>query len=72
MRINIKAKPQAHEEKVEKIDESNFIVCVKEPPDKGKANAAIEKVLANYFDIAKSRVHIISGHSSREKIVEIL
>lgn len=72
MRINVKAKPHSHEEKVEKIDDGNFIVCVKEPPVDGKANTTIEKALANYFDIAKSRVHIVSGHSSKQKIVEIL
>lgn len=72
MRINVKAKPHAHEEKVEKIDDNNFVVSVKEPPDKGKANAAIESALADYFEISKSRVRVVSGHSSRQKIVEIL
>lgn len=72
MRIKVKAKPQAHEEKVEKIDQDTFVVAVKELPVEGKANAAIEKALANYFDVSKSRVHIISGHASKQKIVEIL
>lgn len=72
MRINVKAKPYAHEEKIEKIDQDTFVVEVKEPPVDGKANLAIEKVLADYFDIAKSRVHIVSGHSAKQKIVEIL
>lgn len=72
MRINIKAKPRSREERVEKVDQNIFVVTIKEPPVDGKANAAIEKALANYFAIAKNRVHIISGHSSRQKIVEIL
>lgn len=71
MRIKVKAKPQAHEEKVLKIDQDIFVVAVKEPPVYGKANAAIEKALANYFDVSKSRVHVVSGHSSKQKIVEI-
>ncbi len=72
MRINVKAKPHSHEEKVEKIDEGHFLVAVKELPEDGKANAAIEKALAGYLGIAKSRVHIVSGHSSKQKIVEII
>ena len=42
MKINVKAKPSAREEKVEKIDENNFVVSVTEPPEKGKANNAIK------------------------------
>lgn len=72
MRINVKAKPGAHEERVVKVDEKNFIVAVREAPERGKANAAVEEALANYFKIAKSRVHVVSGHSSRQKIVEVL
>lgn len=72
MRINVKAKPGAHEEKVTKVDDGNFIVSVREAPEKGKANAAIEEALADYFNISKSRVHVVSGHSSRQKIVEVL
>lgn len=72
MRISVKAKPYAHEEKVEKIDQNTFVVAVKEPPVDGKANSAIENALANYFDVSKSRIHIVSGHSSKQKIVEIL
>ena len=72
MKINIKAKPNASEEKVEKIDDSNFIVSVKEPPIKGKANEAIRNALAVYFKTGTSCVRIISGWGSRNKIVEIL
>jgi hypothetical protein len=72
MKINVKAKPSAREEKVEKIDENNFIVSVKEPPEKGKANEAIRNALAVYFKIASARVKIVSGYSSRNKIIEII
>jgi hypothetical protein len=71
MKINIKAKPNAREEKIEKIDELNYVVSVKEPPIKGKANEAIRNALAMYFKTGSSRVKIISGYSSRNKIIEI-
>ena len=72
MKINVKAKPSSREEKVEKIDENNFVVSVKEPPEKGKANEAIRNALAVYFKTASARVKIVSGYSSRNKIIEIL
>ena len=72
MKINVKAKPSSREEKVEKIDDNNFVVSVKEPPEKGKANDAIRNALAVYFKTASARVKIISGYSSRNKVIEIL
>jgi uncharacterized protein YggU (UPF0235/DUF167 family) len=72
MKIFVKAKPSSREEKVEKIDEQNYVVSVKEPPIKGKANEAIRNALAVYFRRGSSQIKIISGFSSRNKIVEII
>ena len=72
MKILVKAKPSSKEEKVEKIDETNFVVSVKEPPVKGKANEAIRNALAVYFKTGSSCVKIVAGFSSRNKIIEIL
>ncbi len=72
MKISVKAKPNSKEEKIEKIDETNYVVFVKEPPEKGKANGAIRNALAVYFKISSARVKIVAGYSSRSKIIEIL
>ena len=72
MKINVKAKPSSREEKVEKIDDLNYVVSVKEPPVKGKANEAIRNALAVYFRTGTSCVKIISGYSSRNKVIEIV
>jgi hypothetical protein len=72
MKIFVKAKPLAKEEKVEKIDKINFVVWVKEPPKDGKANRAIAKAIALYFNVAPSAVNLISGFSSRNKVFEVL
>ena len=72
MKIHIKAKPNSREEKIEKVDETHFVVSVKEPPIKGKANEAIRNALAVYFKTGTGNVKIISGYSSRNKIIEIL
>lgn len=83
MKIFVQAKPNSREEKIEKIDPPShkaldgqgdyyFVVSVKEPPIQGRANAAIIKALAEYFNVAPSRVRLISGFSSRQKVFEIL
>ncbi len=72
MRINVKARPGAKEEKVEKLSDTEFVVSVKEPPVEGKANRAIINALAVYFGIASARIKIVSGYTSRQKVIEII
>ena len=71
MKIFVKAKPGAKTEKLEKIDDNHFTISVKEPPIQGMANRAIIGVLAEYFGVAPSGVKIVSGFTSRQKIIEI-
>lgn len=71
MKIYVKAKPNSRTEGIEKIDEQNYVVSVREPPIKGKANEAIRNALAVYFKTGTANVKIISGYSSRNKIIEI-
>lgn len=72
MKIFVKAKPNAKEKKVEKIDETHFAVWVKEPPRRGMANAAIIRALADFLGIAPARLRIVAGHTDRQKIIKIL
>lgn len=72
MKIFVKAKPASYEEKVEKIDDSHYLVCVTEPPQNGLANRGIARVLAEYFKVAQSRVVIKKGFTSKQKIIEII
>ena len=72
MKIFVSIKPNAKVKKVEKTDEGHFKVWVKESPVGGEANTALIKMLAGYFDIASSRIEIISGHSLKKKVVEII
>ena len=44
-------------------------VRVHAPPVDGKANEELVRFLAQILGIAKSKIHIIKGHKSRQKIV---
>ncbi|RLG97681.1 DUF167 domain-containing protein [Candidatus Bathyarchaeota archaeon] len=54
-----------------KVEGTHIYVGLKSKPKKGKANADLVKKLAKYFGIPSSRVKIISGFKSREKVIEI-
>ncbi len=82
MKVIVKAKPGAREEKVKKVSqpalelngvikEEVYEISVKEPPVDGKANRAITHALAKHFGIAPSYVRLISGHTSKRKVFEI-
>lgn len=71
MKIFVKAKPGAKENKVEKLDDEHFVVSVTEPPIQGRANKAIVEELGEYFSTSVSNITIISGHTSRNKVVEV-
>ncbi|OGF66500.1 hypothetical protein A3I27_00710 [Candidatus Giovannonibacteria bacterium RIFCSPLOWO2_02_FULL_43_11b] len=71
MKIFVKAKPGARNAGIEKIDEAHFIIVVREPPKDGQANIAIQEALAEFFKITVSRVRLVSGFSSRNKVFEI-
>jgi uncharacterized protein (TIGR00251 family) len=72
MRIQVKVKPNAYEEKIEKIDETHFVVAVKEPPQNGLANKGVCRALAHYFSVAQSMVVVKKGFTSKNKVIEIL
>lgn len=83
MKIIVKSKPNAKEEKVElttqqvlnfgdrATDLPVYKVSVKEMPIHGEANKAIAKALAKHFKVAPSLVTLVSGSTSKQKIFEI-
>lgn len=46
-------------------------VRVRAVPEKGKANAALEMIIADHFGLRRSAVTVISGSTSRLKTVHI-
>lgn len=79
MKIFVKAKPGARAASLERIDEglfsegngAHFTVAVREPPRDGRANEAVRKAIAAYFHVPASHVQMISGHTSRSKVLEL-
>lgn len=72
MRISVRVKAGSRVEKIEKIADTEFTVYVRAQPQEGKANEAVVEALCDYFDLPKSRITIIKGHTSKNKIIEII
>jgi uncharacterized protein len=71
MKIFVRVKMKAKVKKIVKVNENHYIISTNTPPEKGKANKDIIKTLSKYFNIAVSRIKIITGEKSKEKIIEI-
>ena len=70
MKIQVKVK---HDSKTQEVSQEGnfFLVKVKEPPKKGRANQAVIQLIAQHFGVSQSQVKILSGFKSRNKIIEV-
>lgn len=71
MKISVKAKPGAKKIKIEEIEKGHFEVCLKSRAQEGKANQELIFLIAKHFKVSKSRVEIVSGLKSKNKILEV-
>ena len=68
--ITIHVQPKSSQAKIV-LEDSKIRVWVNAPPVDGAANEAIIKLFSKVLNVAKSRIEIIRGHSSREKTLRI-
>ena len=52
--------------------QNSLVVKVTAAPDKGAANRAVIKTLADEIHVAKSSFRLASGETSRDKVVEVV
>jgi len=71
MKIFVTTKTRAKRSVVAQLDQTHFVVSVKEPPLDGRANQGVIEALADYFQISPSQIEITSGHKGRAKILEL-
>ncbi len=71
MFITVKVTPKSKLNQVTQTDDTHFTIHTTAAPDKGKANEAVIKLLASHLKIPKSRLAIIKGETSRQKLIEI-
>ena len=67
--ITVDVKSNSSREGIEELGEGLYLVHVKAPKRKGKANMAVIKLLRKHFG---QQVRIVSGQTSTRKIVELI
>lgn len=70
-RINMRVIPRARQNKIEQDENGLYRVHITAAPVDGAANAAVLRMLADYFHVPKTQIKIIRGETSRDKVVEI-
>ena len=75
--LNLKVTPKASSNRIGKVvcesDGTNILkVFVTAPPDKGKANEAVIKLLTKNWGLTKSNFKLVQGHTHRRKVLQIL
>jgi len=70
-RIKIRLQPRASSNEIVGERDGSIVVRVTAPPVDGKANEALVKLVSKKLGIAKSKVKIVQGETSRDKILEM-
>jgi len=68
MRIIVDVKAGSDRDAVEKLEEGRYLVHVKAQPRKGKANAAVAKLLRRELG---AQVYMVAGHTSSRKVFDV-
>lgn len=72
MKVFVFLKPNSrHREDVVANDDGSLTVYTKAPAIEGRANLAAVKLVAKYYGVAPSRVKLVRGVASRNKVFEI-
>ena len=71
-RIYVKVQVKAKKNEVKKIDDECYKIFTTAIPENGKANKVIIDLLAEFLHIGKTKIKIVRGTTSKEKIFEII
>ncbi len=69
--LSVRIQPRASKNEIVAMEGGGLKIRLTAPPVDGAANEALIKFLATVMSVPKSHIEIVSGHTSREKIVRI-
>jgi len=67
--LRVRVAPKASRERIVGPYGDALKVAVREPPEKGRANAAVERLLAAALGMRPGDVTVVKGLASRDKVV---
>jgi uncharacterized protein YggU (UPF0235/DUF167 family) len=72
MFLKVKLHPKSKKQKIEKVSDEKFEIWVKSKAEENKANYEMLEILAEFLEIEKNKLRLISGHHRPGKMIEIL
>lgn len=72
LQVKIRVQPRASKNEVVGWMEDSLKIRLTAPPVEGEANAQLLKYLSERLGVPRSRLQIVSGASSRGKVVQVL
>ncbi|KKP59512.1 MAG: hypothetical protein UR53_C0001G0012 [Candidatus Magasanikbacteria bacterium GW2011_GWC2_34_16] len=72
MKISVKVLPRSSRDEIKKLPDGSFKVKLTSAPVDGKANDALVELLSEYFNTSKSKIKLVKGLTSKNKIIEIM
>lgn len=69
--MKVRVQPKASRNQVDGFEDGTLRLRVTAPPTEGKANAGVIALMAKTLGVSKSRLEIVRGHGSRDKVVAI-
>ena len=69
--VKVKIVPGSSKNKIIGVYNDSLKIAITAPPVEGKANKKCIAYLAKYFEVAKSKIEIISGQTSKNKLIKI-
>ncbi len=70
--LRLHVQPGARRDQLVGIHDGRLKLAVTAPPDQGKANAAVIRLVADAFSVPASQLSVLRGLASRRKDVAIL
>jgi uncharacterized protein (TIGR00251 family) len=69
--LTVRLQPRARRDEVVGERNGAIVVRVTAPPVDGRANDALCRLIAKVAGVAPSRVQVVRGHTSRDKVVRV-
>ena len=69
--LRVRVRPGASRNRVDGYEDGVLVPRVTAPPEAGRANAALTELLSDFIGVPRSRLRIVRGVTSRNKIIEV-
>ena len=69
--IHVKVFPDAKRQSIEQTTDHTLRIFVREPAERNQANKKVLELVADFYNLPKNHLRMITGHRSLKKIIQI-